>query len=41
MENYLQEALEIVKAQAGVRTVNEEEITTMVKKLAERHPQYR
>ena len=35
MENYLQEALEIVKAQAGVRTMNEEEITTMVKKLAE------
>ena len=35
MENYLQEALEIVKAQASVRTMNEEEITTMVKKLAE------
>lgn len=35
MENYLQEALEIVKAQAGVRIMNEEEITSMVKKLAE------
>ena len=35
MENYLKEALEIVKAQASVRTMNEEEITTMVKKLAD------
>lgn len=35
MENYLKEALEIVKAQASVRTMSEEEITTMVKKLAE------
>lgn len=34
MENYLKEALEIVKAQASVRTMTEEEITTMVKKLA-------
>ena len=35
METYIKEALEIVKAQASVRTMNEEEITTMVKKLAE------
>ena len=35
MESYLKEALEIVKAQASVRTMTEEEITTMVKKLAE------
>lgn len=35
MENYLKEALDIVKAQASVRTMTEEEITTMVKKLAE------
>ena len=34
MENYLKEALEIVKAQASVRTMTEEEITTMVRKLA-------
>lgn len=35
MENYLKEALEIVKAQASVRTMTEEEITTMVKKLTD------
>jgi len=35
MENYLKEALEIVKAQASVRTMTEEEITTMVKKLSD------
>lgn len=35
MEAYLKEALEIVKAQASVRTMTEEEITTMVKKLSE------
>ena len=35
METYIKEALEIVKAQASVRTMNEEEITTMVRKLAE------
>lgn len=35
MENYLKEALEIVKAQASVRTMTEEEITTMVRKLAD------
>lgn len=34
MEDYLKEALEIVKAQASVRTMTEEEITSMVKKLA-------
>ena len=32
MEDYLQEALEIVKAQASVRTMTEEEITSMVQK---------
>jgi len=35
MEDHLKEALEIVKAQAGVRTMTEEEITSMVLKLAE------
>lgn len=35
MEDHLKQALEIVKAQASVRTMNEEEITSMVKKLAE------
>jgi len=35
METYLKEALEIVKAQASVRTMTEEEITTMVRKLSE------
>ncbi|WP_243546755.1 MucR family transcriptional regulator [Pseudodesulfovibrio tunisiensis] len=34
MEDYLKEALEIVKAQASVRTMTEEEITSMVQKLA-------
>lgn len=34
MENYLKEALEIVKAQASVRTMTEDEITNMVRKLA-------
>ncbi|MEF2231728.1 MAG: MucR family transcriptional regulator [Pseudodesulfovibrio sp.] len=34
MDDYLKEALEIVKAQAGVRTMTEEEITSMVQKLA-------
>lgn len=33
MEDYLKEALEIVKAQASVRTMTEEEITSMVVKL--------
>ena len=35
MESYLKEALEIVKAQASVRTMTEEEITTMVRKLSD------
>lgn len=35
MEEYVKEALEIVKAQASVRTMTEEEITSMVKKLAD------
>lgn len=34
MDDYLKEALEIVKAQASVRTMTEEEITSMVRKLA-------
>jgi len=34
MEDHLKEALEIVKAQAGVRTMTEEEITSMVQTLA-------
>ncbi len=33
MDDYLKEALEIVKAQASVRTMTEEEILSMVKKL--------
>ncbi len=35
MEDYLKEALEIVKAQASVRTMTEEEITSMVRKLSQ------
>jgi predicted transcriptional regulator len=35
MDDYLQEALEIVKAQAKVRTMSEEEIISMVHKLSE------
>ena len=35
MDDYLKEALEIVKAQASVRNMTEEEITSMVKKIAE------
>ena len=35
MEGYIKEALEIVKAQASVRNMTEEEITSMVKKLAD------
>lgn len=34
MDDYLKEALEIVKAQASVRTMTEEEIISMVQKLA-------
>jgi len=32
MEDYLKEALEIVKGQAGVRSMSEDEIVGMVKK---------
>lgn len=35
MEDYLKEALEIVKAQASVRNMAEEEIISMVKSLSE------
>lgn len=35
MEEYVKEALEIVKAQASVRNMTEEEIASMVKSLAE------
>jgi predicted transcriptional regulator len=35
MDDYLKEALEIVRAQASVRTMAEEEMTSMVRKLAE------
>lgn len=35
MEDYLKEALDIVKAQASVRTMTEDEITSMVQKLAD------
>lgn len=34
MEDYLKEALEIVKAQASVRTMTDEEITSMLKNVA-------
>lgn len=34
MDSFLKEALEIVKAQASVRKMTEEEITSMVKSLA-------
>lgn len=33
MEEYLKQALEIVKAQASVRTMTEEELSSMVQKL--------
>lgn len=36
MDDFLKEAVEIVKAQAGVRTMTEEEITSMVRRLAGR-----
>ncbi|WP_027185128.1 MucR family transcriptional regulator [Desulfovibrio inopinatus] len=35
MDEHLKQALEIVKAQASVRNMTEEEITSMVKKLAD------
>ena len=34
MEEHLKQALDIVKAQAGVRAMTEEEITNMVRKLS-------
>ncbi len=34
MDDFLKEALEIVKAQAGVRIMSEDEISSMVRKLA-------
>ena len=34
MDDYLKEALEIVKAQASVRVMNEEEITTLMQRLS-------
>lgn len=34
MDDYLKEALEIVKAQASVRVMTEEEITTLVRRLS-------
>ncbi len=34
MDDYLKGALEIVKAQASVRTMTEDEITSMIQKLA-------
>jgi len=33
MEDYLKQAIEIVKAQASVRNMNEDEITSMIKAL--------
>ncbi|MFO8031004.1 MAG: MucR family transcriptional regulator [Desulfohalobiaceae bacterium] len=35
MESYVQEALDIVKAQASVRNMSEEEITSMVQRLSQ------
>jgi predicted transcriptional regulator len=35
MEEYVQQALDIVKAQASVRTMSEEEITSMVQSLSQ------
>lgn len=35
MDTYLKQVLEIVKAQAGVRNMTEEEVTSMVHRLAE------
>ncbi|CAM2057901.1 Transcriptional regulator [Desulfovibrionales bacterium] len=35
MDDFLKEAIEIVKAQAAVRTMTEEEITSMVRRIAE------
>lgn len=35
MEDYLKQAIEIVKAQAAVRNMNEDEITSMIRALAD------
>mgnify|MGYP000462216434 CR=1 FL=1 len=35
MDDYLKEALEITRAQAGVRVMSEEEIATFIQKVAE------
>lgn len=35
MEDHLKEALDIVKAQASVRTMTEDEITSMVRKISD------
>ncbi len=35
MEDYIKEAIEIVKAQASVRNMTEEEVTSMIKNLAQ------
>lgn len=35
MEEYVKQALEIVKAQAGVRNMNEEELSSMVRSLTQ------
>jgi predicted transcriptional regulator len=35
MEDYLKQAIEIVKAQASVRNMNEDEITSMISALAQ------
>lgn len=35
MEDYLKQAIEIVKAQASVRNMNEEEITSMIRTLTQ------
>ena len=35
MEDYLKQAIEIVKAQASVRNMNEDEITSMIRSLAQ------
>ncbi|MFP4629997.1 MAG: MucR family transcriptional regulator [Desulfohalobiaceae bacterium] len=35
MESYVQEALDIVKAQASVRNMSEDEITSMVQRLSQ------
>jgi len=35
MEDYLKQAIEIVKAQASVRNMNEDEITSMIRALTQ------